>query len=833
MNLSMNCLALDQVQALLATELSPADMAAVEIHLSQCANCRSQLESAIGAPEWWQEARECLSEVTTRCPTAVDSHSDLEASESSHADVLRFLGPTDDPRMLGRIGNYEIVGILGRGGMGVVFKGFDSALNRYVAIKMLAPHLTASGAARKRFEREAQAAAAVVHDHVMAIHNVAEWLGAPYFVMPYVRGNTLQKRLDQRGVLELREILRIGMQLASGLAAAHAQGLVHRDIKPGNILLAEGVERVTLMDFGLARAVDDASLTRTGVLAGTPQYMSPEQARGQAIDFRSDLFSLGSVLYAMCTGRAPFRAETSYGVLRLITDQEPPSIRELNSEIPDWLNGIIERLMAKTPDQRFESARDVAELLETCLAHVQQPMLVSLPLGIRSAQNPWMQLARPRFIFATLAVLGLIPVGLVYAYRNSTQQPETPLQTKPTTNPGSLTVVIADSSATTTTSGDTGAIATNATGAVASDSHTFDSHPLDATIPVPHDWFRPDPYPQLGAVSALGFDRAYVELSARDFAASETAIPRQQREKLQSILSAANVRSRQISQLLNRADQNAETRAQIKGDLSQHWSQVRKQVDQCLEPQQRTRVAQLIWQRWGYHAFTSPDLHEKLDVLAPQASAIRAAIHQHGQRIKALELQLASQQLDLQHKEVNSSETITELQREKNQRGVESHRQCWADLYRILSVKQRIQYRELRGPAVAHLPAVNVVSKSTNPQLDPTTKSAIQYHLNLPQTGTWQGSTDNVDVTIQKLQESQLLWTICSPQNESLEEKLKCNTDQKLGRIQLSIESETGPEVVGYLEVLKNNELRLTIQGSKFTRYPLIQKLTLKPQQPD
>src|SRR5581483_10498584 len=126
----------------------------------------------------------------------------------------------------------------------------------------------------------------------------------------YIPGCSLQDRLDRQGPLELKEILRIGMQVAAGLSAAHAQGLVHRDIKPANILLEHGVERVKITDFGLARTIDDASLTASGVIAGTPQYMAPEQARGEGVDHRSDLFSLGSVLYAMCTGHSPFRAET-------------------------------------------------------------------------------------------------------------------------------------------------------------------------------------------------------------------------------------------------------------------------------------------------------------------------------------------------------------------------------------------------------------------------------------------------------------------------------------------------------------------------------------------
>ena len=197
----------------------------------------------------------------------------------------------------------------------------------------------------------------MVHDNVIEIYGVAEAAGLPYLVMPYVRGPSLQRRLDDEGPLAVVEILRVGMQAAAGLAAAHAQGLVHRDVKPANILLADGIERVKLTDFGLARAADDASLTKTGIIAGTPQYMSPEQARGEAVDQRSDLFSLGSVLYAMCTGRPPFRAETSYGVLRRITDEEPRPIREINPEIPEWLCGIVAKLMAKRPDDRFQSAQ--------------------------------------------------------------------------------------------------------------------------------------------------------------------------------------------------------------------------------------------------------------------------------------------------------------------------------------------------------------------------------------------------------------------------------------------------------------------------------------------
>src|SRR4030081_2580989 len=163
------------------------------------------------------------------------------------------------------------------------------------------------------------------------------------------------------------------MQTASGLAAAHAQGLVHRDIKPANILLENGIERVRITDFGLARAAVTVTQTQSGILAGTPQYMSPEQAAGETVDHRADLFSLGSVLYAMCTGRSPFRAESTVAVIRRICDGRARPVRDINPDVPEWLPDILEKLHAKDPADRFQSASEVADLLERHLAHVQQP----------------------------------------------------------------------------------------------------------------------------------------------------------------------------------------------------------------------------------------------------------------------------------------------------------------------------------------------------------------------------------------------------------------------------------------------------------------------------
>ena len=228
----------------------------------------------------------------------------------------------------------------------------------------------------------------MVHPNVLAIHQVHAGGRLPFLVMPLVAGESLAQRLTAQGRLELKEILRIGMQAAAGLAAAHEQGLVHRDVKPANILLEKGVERAVLTDFGLARAADDVSMTRWGIIAGTPQYMSPEQARGEPLDGRSDLFSLGCVLYEMATGVSPFRADSTVATLRRLIDDPPQAMASLNPELPPWFVGIVERLLEKDPSRRFASAKEVSELLEGCLAHLQQPGSVPLPAGVLPAGVP-------------------------------------------------------------------------------------------------------------------------------------------------------------------------------------------------------------------------------------------------------------------------------------------------------------------------------------------------------------------------------------------------------------------------------------------------------------
>jgi uncharacterized protein (TIGR03067 family) len=309
----------------------------------------------------------------------VKSEPTMAETAPPRPEGLAFLAPGTRPGSIGRLGHYEILAVIGKGGFGTVLKAFDEKLHRVVAIKVLSPAYADNGSARKRFIREARTAAAVKNEHVVGIYDVDEKAQPPYLAMEMIEGISLQDKIDKQGPLGIREILRIGMQMAEGLAAAHKQGLVHRDIKPANILLENGVERVKITDFGLARAVDDASVTQSGTVAGTPMFMSPEQAEGLQVDHRSDLFSFGTVLYAMCTGHPPFRASGTHAVLKRVIDASPRPVREINNDIPDWLCDIIGKLHAKKPEDRFQTANEVAELLGQHLAHLQQPNLSPRP----------------------------------------------------------------------------------------------------------------------------------------------------------------------------------------------------------------------------------------------------------------------------------------------------------------------------------------------------------------------------------------------------------------------------------------------------------------------
>ena len=317
---------------------------------------------------------------------------DFEPKEEIRKDrgILEFLGSSSKPDSLGVLGHYEVLSVLGQGGFGTVLKAFDEKLHRLVAIKMMSPELAATSPPRKRFLREARSAAAMNHENVVQIYNVEE-RPLPYLVMEFVAGSTLQGKMDATGPIDVAKIVHISFQIATGLAAAHAMGLIHRDIKPGNILLSNGVElRVKITDFGLARAADDASITCSGTIQGTPLYMSPEQALGGRLDCRSDLFSLGSVLYTMASGRPAFRAPTIVAVLRRVSEDTPRPLQEIIPEIPDWLVTIIDKLMAKKPEDRFQTSKEVADLLGRCQSelHAGQAVTAVSKLGLSQLPAP-------------------------------------------------------------------------------------------------------------------------------------------------------------------------------------------------------------------------------------------------------------------------------------------------------------------------------------------------------------------------------------------------------------------------------------------------------------
>jgi serine/threonine protein kinase len=275
------------------------------------------------------------------------------------------LKPPTHPGDLGRLGTYRVRRVLGSGGMGVVYLAVDPKLNREIALKVMHARCAVDPVTRARFSREARAQAAIDHEHVVPIFHVGEIAGVPYFTMPRLKGRTLAAALPPCPVPTV-ELLRIGREIAEGLTVAHAAGLVHRDIKPANIWLEWACGRVKILDFGLAKSStgdDAAPLTVCGTVVGTPSYMSPEQARGWHVDFRSDLFSLGSLLYLMATGRQPFRGSTAMEVLLAVAGRTPVPPVARNPFLPHPISLLIMRLLAKRRRERPVSASEVVEEL--------------------------------------------------------------------------------------------------------------------------------------------------------------------------------------------------------------------------------------------------------------------------------------------------------------------------------------------------------------------------------------------------------------------------------------------------------------------------------------
>ncbi|MEO1617784.1 MAG: serine/threonine-protein kinase [Planctomycetota bacterium] len=399
------CPSQSELQALVSGTLSDRDTADTIEHLEECQNCQKEIERVAmkgslaryaieevvgqgvsGPPPndsaYWKAVTNVSMEFMPTDTPSIDPAETLSPDvsntgsrvsptvETSSPVAMPFLAKSDDPAYIGRLHHFEISRVLGRGGMGIVFEAFDTHLQRTVAIKVLNPEYAKNDVARQRFCREGRAAAAISHENVVAMHQVArEDEGkVAFLVMQFIDGETLETILSHDEPLPTEVAAKYSMQIAAGLAAAHERDMVHRDIKPANILIEKSTDRVKLTDFGLARATDDVKLTKTGMVTGTPLYMSPEQATGATANERSDLFSLGAVMYELLTGKSAFGAPSIVGVMKRIMDESPTAPAKLNPKVPASLSELTMALLEKTPSRRPESAEFVAETLAEIVA---------------------------------------------------------------------------------------------------------------------------------------------------------------------------------------------------------------------------------------------------------------------------------------------------------------------------------------------------------------------------------------------------------------------------------------------------------------------------------
>lgn len=305
-----------------------------------------------------------------------------------------------------QVGRYQILGTLGRGGMASVYQAHDPGIGRDVALKFLHSTLCEDSDCRARFLREARAAGGLSHPNIVTVHDVGEIDGRPYMAMEFLQGDVLSEVMKPNRPLPVRDVLVMGIQLANALDYAHAHRIVHRDIKPGNIVRLEGTDTIKVTDFGIAHmdsSVTGEQHTRVGDVLGTPQYMSPEQTRGDKLDGRSDLFSVGIVLYQMLTGHRPFAGDSLVAVALRIANEEAPPLEKERPDLPPSLRRIVERCLAKSPDRRFQTGRELSEALGRVLAEIDESARVR---------------ARPRIIplrvkwAATMALVVMVVMGI-------------------------------------------------------------------------------------------------------------------------------------------------------------------------------------------------------------------------------------------------------------------------------------------------------------------------------------------------------------------------------------------------------------------------------------
>lgn len=335
-----------------------------------------------------------------QAPSVSSEGNETSGAEPTSAGTPAF-GPPVEPGEVGKLGPYRIVKELGRGGMGAVYAALDTRLGRRLALKVMLPQYAANATAKERFLREARAAAQISHDNVVTVYEADERDGVPYIAMQFLEGYPLDEYLKRKGSPGIPQILRIAREAAAGLAAAHKLGLVHRDIKPGNLWLEAPEGRVKVLDFGLAKPVDTQSeVTRSGAIIGTPAFMSPEQARGEKVDARTDLFSLGGVLYRLCTGRLPFQGPTTMVVLMALGTEEPPPVRSLNRAVPEPLAELIHQLLTKNAAARPATADAVVQRIRVIARQFSsgsiptaiQPTVVPAPIPVTmmpSEANPF------------------------------------------------------------------------------------------------------------------------------------------------------------------------------------------------------------------------------------------------------------------------------------------------------------------------------------------------------------------------------------------------------------------------------------------------------------
>ena len=354
------------------------------------------------------------SQIDTADPCQLDTQLASDHNQRTSRTNLDYLQTSLNPDALGALGHYEIMQQLGQGAFGTVFRAFDSRLKRYVAIKVLAPELASQAGFRQRFLREARSAAAVKHPNIVLVYEVEEQ-PIPFIVMELIDGPSLQQYYDAGQRFSVPELVNVGRQIAGALATAHARDLIHRDIKPGNILLDVGAEQfdssIKVTDFGLARTIDDNSLTRTGLISGTPMYMSPEQTQGEPLDGRADLFSLGSVLYMLATGRTPFDKGSSIEVMRQVARSNPPPIQSINAEIPEWLCDLIAKLQARDREDRFQSSVEVEALLADRSSRIRS--------GLPNAENANSEKNKPKP--QQNADLGIQPTSSIVKFNENSE----------------------------------------------------------------------------------------------------------------------------------------------------------------------------------------------------------------------------------------------------------------------------------------------------------------------------------------------------------------------------------------------------------------------------